>query len=135
MLMCIIALALCGLSNDCFAGDRARGVEFKCITPGDVLLGTGVFLHDTGSNLCDALRVTVDGLGRVVTSPLRGRLCLPKTRTFIFEPPKLRLQPWRFYEVLPSKRVIPPAPVEEPCQDFYKPLHYKPSQTLYVNSL
>ena len=47
MFTLIAALAACGFANDCLAGEQQRGVEFKCVTPCDVLRGTGYFIQDT----------------------------------------------------------------------------------------
>jgi hypothetical protein len=115
MLMCIIALTLCGFSNDCSAGDRGKGVKFRCVTPGDVLLGAGVFLHDTGENVIGGVSTTVRGLGEVITAPLRARICIPQPRLFYFEFPTLRYKPGRFYRLVPPASDEPPARLYPPA--------------------
>ena len=135
MLMCIVALTLYGIANDCSAGERRRGVEFRCVTPGDVLLGTGVFLHDTGKKVIGGVGTTVRGLGEVITAPLRARFCVPRPRLFYFEFPKLRYKPGRFHRLVPPAsdkppaRRIPAAPVREPAPSFdgTTPLRFAPS--------
>ena len=135
MLMCIVALTLCGFANDCSAGGRGRGVEFRFVTPGDVLLGTGVFLHDTGKNVIGGVGTTVKGLGEIITAPLRARIYVPRPRLLYFEFPAIRYNPGRFYRLVPPAsyeppaRLIPAAPVREPAPSFdgTTPLRFAPS--------
>ena len=139
MLMCIVALTLCGFANDCSAGERSKGVEFKCVTPGDVLLGTGLFLHDTGKNVLGGVHTTVKGVGEVITAPLRAKVYTPRPRLFYFEFPTLRYKPGKLYRLNPPASEKPPArtiptapPAEErlPSFDGTTPLRFVPSAPL-----
>ena len=123
MFMFIAALAACGLANDCFAGERQRGVEFQCVTPCDVLRGTGYFIQDTGKNVVGGVCTTVKGLGELITAPLRAKILIPRVRTFHYTPPRFFYKPSRLREIKPP--VFPPSAPPEviwDLQHFHKPL-------------
>lgn len=123
--MFIAALAICGFANDGFAGEQQKGVELKFITPCDLLLGTGVFIQDTGKNVVGGVRTTVKGLGELITAPLRAKILVPKRRTFRFTPPEFRLIPGEWEELKPPAIYVPPpAPLDN--GDIY-PLRFLPA--------
>ena len=111
--MFIAALAICGFANDGFAGEQRKGVEFKVVTPCDILLGTGVFIQDTGKNLVGGVRTTTKGLGELITAPFRAKILIPKLRTFRYTPPEFRLIPAEWKELKPPTIHVPdPEPLE-----------------------
>ena len=113
MLLFIAALAICGFANDGFADEQRRGVELKVVTPCDVLLGTGVFIQDTGKNVVGGVRTTAKGLGELITAPFRAKTPLPKIRTFRYTPPEFRLIPGEWEELKPPTIYVPdPEPLE-----------------------
>ena len=107
MLTFIAALVICGFANDGFAGEQRRGLELKIITPCDLLLGTGVFIQDTGKNVVGGVRTTVKGLGELITAPFRAKILIPKVRTFRYFPPELRLIPAEWEELNPPTIYVP----------------------------
>ena len=111
MFMFIAALAACGFANDGFAGERRRGVEFRCVTPCEVLRGTGYFIQDTSRNAIGGVCTTVKGLGELITAPLRAKILIPRVRTFHYTPPRFFYKPGRLREIKPPV-MPPPAPPE-----------------------
>lgn len=107
MFTLIAVLATCGFANDCLAGEQQRGVEFKCVTPCDVLRGTGYFIQDTGRNVVGGVFTTAMGLGELITAPLRAKILMPNVRTFHYTPPRFFYEPSRLREITPP---VTPAP-------------------------
>ena len=127
ILMFIAALAICGFANDSFAGEQREGVQFKVVTPCDILYGTGVFLQDTGKNVVGGVETTVKGLGELITAPFRAKILIPKRRIFRYTPPEFhfRYEPGKLRELKPPTIIMPPpAPLDN--GDIY-PLRYLPA--------
>jgi hypothetical protein len=128
--MFIAALTICGLANDCFAGERQRGVKFKCVTPCDVLRGTGYFIQDTGRNTVGGVRTTVKGLGELITAPFRAKILIPQRRFFYYTPPRFFYKPGKLREIKP-----PTFPLSAPAPpEVIRDLRYFPEpSSRYVN--
>ena len=124
--MFIVALAICGFANDCFAGEQRRGVEFKVVSPCDVLYGTGVFIKDTGKNIVGGVRTTAKGLGELITAPFRAKILIPKKRTFHYVPPRLQYEPGELRELKPPVITLPPK-LEQRDYDDIIPLRFLPA--------
>tara|TARA_Y100000296_G_C5179860_1_gene263087 strand:- start:13388 stop:13753 length:366 start_codon:yes stop_codon:yes gene_type:complete len=104
-LLCV-ALGFFVYTDDC----RAEGVRFHCVTPCEVLLGTGLFIRDTGANMLGGIHTTAHGLGEIITAPFRANLYTPQKRIFYYEPPRFQYIPGIFYEIHPPT-VTPPVEV------------------------
>jgi hypothetical protein len=67
-------------ADECCKPPR-RVVEFKCVSPCDILTGVGCYLKDV---TC----LTVDGVKTVVTAPFKAECCIPKPKRWVYVKPE-----------------------------------------------
>jgi hypothetical protein len=63
-----------------------RGVVLKFVSPCDVLRGAGCYVVDTGERV-------INGVGTIITAPLKAKWCVPQSRRYFYRPPQWQWTP------------------------------------------
>ena len=103
-----LLLGLCFFVSNTQAQDcNGRTVKFKCLSPCEILVGTGCYVKDVGSRV-------LKGSGTILSAPFKSRFCFPKAQKWEWKPGhwtpgKLHRLPYRN-----KTRVIPIRPYYDP---------------------
>ena len=83
-----IAIVLCLIL---FAGNvnaddytERKTIEYKCVSPCDLLIGFGCYLKDTTCRVGD-------GIGAVLTAPLKAKACFPEPKRYRYTMYKFKI--------------------------------------------
>jgi|TARA_R100000482_G_scaffold124722_1_gene78650 hypothetical protein len=106
-----------------FNNQKAKVVEYKCVSPCDIMKGVGCYLKDT------TIRVG-DGLGTIITAPFKAKACWPKPETWRYTPPKFKWSPPRWEKMDYPDPVLPPLKKE-----YQFPLHREPEPNDFITFL
>ena len=75
-----LLLGLCFFVSNAQAQDcNGETVKFKCLSPYEILIGTGCYVKDVGS------RVLQGGV-TVLSAPFKSRFCFPKAQKWEWKP-------------------------------------------------
>jgi hypothetical protein len=75
-----LLLGLCFFVSNAQAQDcNGRTVKFKCLSPCEILIGTGCYVKGVGSRV-------LEGGVTVLSAPFKSRFCFPKAQNWEWKP-------------------------------------------------
>jgi len=86
-----LLLGICFFVSNAQAQDyNGKAVKFKCLSPCEILIGTGCYVKDVGSRV-------LEGGVTVLSAPFKARFCFPKAQKWEWQPG--HWTPGRLYRV------------------------------------